>query len=255
MDYNWLMWILLLLFSAFLMAQDETVTEKYCFSSTDILVARKKLNMIEVRSDSVSIDGNCLVSVMKSHRRELIQKYLISNFEDMSITFSSEEMRKEPCKLKIEKEKINHALDLDINLNQNKVHVNAINSGGQESEEMQIQTIKEFQLSVDQAEVIGKCTSLNPDRYIVAIEVKKNPKPLGPQNLPQGSVIIMNQPPAEQETMLMKTEVQLSRGERINLGEIVKNLKKEKKSGEIPASVGAETQNHKQTEKVFLSIQ
>jgi hypothetical protein len=249
------MWILLLFFSTFLSAQDETATEKFCFSSTDIMAVRKKLTMIEVSSDSISVDGKCLVAVMKTHRRELIQKYLLSNFQDMSIAFSSENLRKESCKLRIEKEKVKQGDDLDINLNRDKLQVTLDENRGHATEEIQIQTIRDFQLSINQDEIFGKCTPLSPDRYIIALEIKKNPKPLVDQNLPPGSVIIMDRPAPDQETMLLKTEIRLSRGERINIGNIVKNLKTDNAAANSSPSGTAKAQDQKQSEMVFLSLQ
>jgi hypothetical protein len=249
------MWILLLFFSSLIWSQDESATERYCFSSTSATLAQSKLSTIQVRSDSLSIDGNCLVVTMKSHRRELIQKFLFSSFNDMSVAFSSENQRKEPCNLKVEKEKLKNTEGLDVKVNPNKVQVVALENQRETIEEMQIQTIKDFQLSYDQDEILGKCTPLSADQYVITLEIKKTPKPAASTSLSQGQVILMNAPPPDQETMLLKTELRIRRGEKINIGEVIKNLKEKNNSVTADPAGKVEAQNQIQKEKVFLSLQ
>lgn len=248
------MWLYLLLFSSISFADDFS-SEKYCFRSTKVEVAKQKLAMIQVPSDVVNVDSNCLVIQMREHRRELIQRYVLSTFNDAEIAFSSEDVRREPCKLKVEKEKVKTVDDLNIDLGKSNNEVIKIDTAGNETETMQIQTLKEFELTVDQDQILGTCRYISPERYNIVIEVRKNLKPLVPVTLPPGSIVVMNQPPQDQETSSLKTEVQLTRGERLNIGEVVKKLKDQNRNVDIRPSASIETQNQNQTERVFLSLQ
>lgn len=249
------MLITLLLFS-FLTFADEMASEKYCFSSINqSLTAKQKLSSIQVPSDVVTSDENCLVVQMRPHRRELIQRYLLTSFPGTSVTFSSEDLRREPCKLKVEKIKQKSGDVLSGGLNQTGITINQTNSQASATETMQIQTIKDFELSVDQDEIKGTCRYLNPNRYEISLTVRKNPKPIIPVNLPPGSIIVLNQPPPDQETMVLQTQLQLSRGERIDIGGVVKSLEKKNKNVDIRPELKIETTGNKSNETVFLGLQ
>jgi hypothetical protein len=254
LDYNKAMMITLLLFS-FLAIADDMASEKYCFPSVSQgQAARHKLAGILVPSDIVTTDENCLVIQMRPHRRELIQRFILSSFPGTSVAFSSEDQRRESCQLKVEKEGVKTSQKTTFGVNQG-LTIGQNNSSGSTTETMQIKTLKDFVLTVDQDEIKGSCRYLNPNRYEITIEVRKNPRPTIPEGLPQGSIDVLNQPPPDQETMFLKTQLQLSRGERIEIGGILKGLKKNNHQGSIKPSIKIEAQQGSRSEKVFLSLQ
>jgi hypothetical protein len=87
------------------------------------------------------------------------------------------------------------------------------------------------------------------------LEVKKNLKPTVPVNLPPGTIVVLKQPPPDQETMSLKTELQLNRGDRIEIGQLVRDLKDKGHTITINPSVTIETKDQVGSEKVFLSLQ
>lgn len=249
------MLITLLLFSSLAMAED-MASEKYCFSSAGkSLSAKHKLTAIQVPSDVVTSDDNCLVVQMRPHRRELIQRFVLSSFPEASVSFSSEDVRREPCRLKVEKQKVKTGDDLNIGVNQQGGIITKTDSIGNTSETMQIQTLKDFELSVDQDEIKGSCRFINSNRYEISLTVRKNPKPIVPTALPPGTIVVLNQPPADQETMVLHTQLQLSRGEKIDIGGVVKDLEYKNKSVTIKPDLKHETLGQSSSEKVWLSLQ
>lgn len=249
------MLITLLLFSTLAMAEDMS-SEKYCFSDVNqSMSAKHKLTAIQVPSDVVTSDDNCLVVQMRPHRRELIQRFILSSFPGSSVSFSSEDVQREPCRLKVEKQKIKSADDLNIGINQQSGSITKTDSLGNASETMQIQTIKDFELSVDQDEIKGTCRYINSNRYEISLTVRKNPRPIVPVELPPGTIVVLNQPPADQETMVLHTQVQLSRGEKIDIGGVVKNLKNKNNTIDIKPDLKHEALDQTSTEKVWLSLQ
>lgn len=254
MHYNFIMWILLLFFTSTAFSLDMS-SEKYCFSSNrQAQIAQHKVSMIQLPSDVIRIDGQCLVVQMESHRRELIQRYILMTFPEAVIAFSSEDVRREPCRLKVEKEKIKSADELNAGLNYSSgISTTASNSVSKET--MEIVTLKEFELTVDQDQIKGACRYINPNRYEVTIEVRKNPRPLVPQALPPGSIVVVQGTPPDQEASLLSTQIQLSRGDRVNIGEVVKNLKDKSASVDVRPEVKIETHHQSSTEIVFLSLQ
>lgn len=247
------MFIMLLLFSTLSFAED-MASEKYCFSVSP-LVAQKKFSGIQVPSDVVTIDENCLVIQMRPHRRELIQRYMLSSIPGARVAFSSEDLQREPCKLKVEKVKSKNKDTINVDLNQQSGSISQTESTGSANETMDIQTLKDFELTVDQDQVKGTCRYINQNRYEIALEVRKNIKPIVPVALPPGTIVVMNQPPPDQETGILQTQIQLSRGERIELGGVIKKANGKDRTVDIKPEFNIETSDQNSSEKVFLSLQ
>ena len=247
---------MLLLFPLFVAATDEMASEKYCFpSGPGASLARKKFTAIQVPSDVVTLDGNCLVIQMRPHRRELIQKYILSSVNGGAVTFSSAAIRREPCKLKVEKIKDMNKKILSGGIENQQVFANQTETIEAGTDVMQIDTLNEFQLSVDQNEIRGNCKYITSNRYEIALEVRKNPKPIVPANLPDGSVVVVKAPLPDQNTMLLKTQLQLSRGERIEVGDLIQKLTERNHSINVKPSLNIENRQQRASEKVFLSLQ
>lgn len=247
------MLIMLLLFSNLSFAEDMS-SEKYCFSTSPV-IAQKKFSAIQVPSDVVTVDENCLVIQMRPHRRELIQRYMLSSIPGARVAFSSEDIQREPCKLKVEKIKTKKSESFDIGLNQQSGSISQTDTSANANETMDIQTLKDFELTVDQDQVKGTCRYINQNRYEIALEVRKNIKPVVPVALPPGTIVVMNQPPPDQETGVIQTQIQLSRGERIELGGVIKKANGKDRNVDIKPEFNIETSDQNSTEKVFLSLQ
>lgn len=245
--------ILLLLFTNLALADDMS-SEKYCFSGS-VQSAQKKVTAIQVPSDVVTVDGNCLVIQMRPHRRELIQKYILSSIPGASVAFSSEDFRREPCKLKVERTKKKASDTTEVGLNGGGANASQATSSGTQTETMDIQTLKDFELTVDQSQVKGTCRFINQNRYEISLEVRKNPKPIVPVTLPPGTIVIMNQAPSDQETSVIQTQIQLRRGDRIDLGGVVKKADGKNHAVDIKPELKLETSDQEAFESVFLSLQ
>jgi len=244
------MWIMLLLFSLQASASDPA-SEKYCFGSPhESAIAREKFKAIQVPSDQLTMDGRCFTIQMSEHRHELIQRFMRSSFPGVSISFSSEDVRRDPCELKVEKEKNKEQNGTEISLNGLNQSTSTMNG----SDVLKIQTLKDFQLTVDQDEIKGRCRFINPNRYEISLEVRKNPKPLVPTTLPPGTIVVVNNPPPDQETSTLSTTIQLNRGERIEIGSIVKDLRNKGHDVSISPELKVESSSQNGSEKVFLSV-
>lgn len=255
LDYNKAMWIMLVLFLTNSIA-DDMASERYCFrSSSESLQARAKVTGIQVSSDVVTVDDECLVIQMRPHRRELIQRFILSSYPDAKISFSSAEIKRDPCLLKVEKIKSLNAKEISVGANGEQIFANESTTTGNGSETMEIQTLKEFQLTVNQDEIKGECRLINPRRYEISITVSKLPKPIVPVNTPPGTIVVLNNPPPPQETMTLQTQLQLDLGQRVELGEIVKNLRDKNRRVDISPEAQIGTEQNTSVEKVFLSIQ
>lgn len=248
------MWIILLLFTNLVFSDDDFSAEKYCFNgTTEAAHAETKFSAISVNSDKVKRDDACLVVQMRPHRRELIQRYFRSSYPNVQVSFSSAEAKREPCRLKVEKIKSSLADATSVGINSD-LTASLENKNLSATEEMQIETLGEFELTIDQDQVKGHCRSINATRYDITLEVRKNSRPLVPFNLPPGSVVVINSRPEPQETSALKTQLQLSQGEKIEIGEIVRSINIKERKVDINPDLKHETANKNYSEKVFLSL-
>jgi hypothetical protein len=252
MNYNRLMiwWPLFFLTQ---LSADTQAVEKYCFSSPSRMEnAYSQLLPITLPTDEVHKQNNCILVTTELHRRELIQRYLRSIDSTLRVNFSSLEIKRDPCLLKIEKIKVSQAEKQSGELS-NRPYFEVSNSQGKASEVFHVKTFKDFHLSVDQDAIQGECRFITPDRYEITLRVRKEAKPLTPP-IPAGSVVIVTTPPPDQKTMNLETQLQLQRGNKVEIGSIVIKLKDD--SHKIDATKKAEMkkENNNAVEKVFLSL-
>ena len=207
-------------------------------------------------SDLVTEDESCLVIQMRPHRRELVQTYLKQLNPNVAISFSSAEIRREPCKLKVEKIRETDSTKISGAANQNGSSVLGENTKSQSIETMQITTLNDFELLVNLESIKGTCRYVKATRYEISIEVRKDARPLLPP-VPPGTVVILktNQLPPPQETSKLQTTIQLNEGDRIEIGTLIQDLKKKNSEVSIEPSASGSVIDGANTEKVFLSLQ
>jgi hypothetical protein len=253
-------WPILIIFYTSAFAQEMAIQE-YCFSSTDRMTqVLHRLKFILVPSDEIQKSERCAVIKSSPHRRELIQGYLRKLEPEVQINFSSAEIKRDPCRLKVERIKNlkGQATEVDGNLQINGVSVAASNQiKSQESTEvMSIQTLQDFELNVQQNVVKGTCKALTPGRYEISLEVRKDAPNLYPQ-LPPGTIINQaNLPlPKNQETSKLMTTLQLTTGQKIEIGRVIKDLKEKNKGIDSSSGVNADQMRDESTEQVFISLE
>lgn len=246
----------LVLFSTLASANDPTI-EEYCFGSqTKMKEVSARLKFILVPVDKVQENANCFTVSTPTHRRDLIQSYVRRLEPSVQIAFSSVEIKKDPCEIRVEKQKTKRVQNTEGSVN------TAFNPtlGSEQivqdrNDVSKIQTIKDFELAVNQDTIKGECRVINPNRYEITIEVKKEARPLIPP-VPQGTIVVVPdaQIPKDQETLKLQTTMQLNRGERIELGSVVKNLKNDGKKIDVESGANLELSSGAETEKIYLTI-
>lgn len=254
-----LIWLVLISLSAFSQDVDQSI-EEFCFSSpAKMKQVSTRLKFILVPVDKVQENENCFTVSTSSHRRELIQSFVRRLEPAVQISFSSAEIKRDPCRIKVEKVRSlqKQGTGANASLNGPNINVNASASEtiGAGTDVTNIQTNKEFELTVNQDVVKGECRAINPNRYEISLEVRKDAKPLLPP-VPPGTIVVVPdaQIPKTQETSRLQTTLQLNRGERIEIGSVVKNLKDDAKKIDLSSGAGLENSDGTQSEKTFLSI-
>lgn len=249
-----LMWPLFFIFFSF--AQELSV-EELCFSSAQAkATGLKRVKDILLPSDKVTETSQCFMISTLDHRRELIQSFVRRIDPTVTISFSSAEIKQEPCLLKVEKIKSQRENKSNLTVGQN---LSASNNGllNESKELLQISTLKNFELTVNQDSIKGICRYINPTRYEITLEVVKEATPLLPP-VPAGTIVVVvpdAQTKASQDTFKLQTQLQLNHGQRIEIGSVVKDLKNKAHQINSSPSVNVGRTTQFQVEKVFLSIE
>ncbi len=210
---------------------------------------------ILVPSDKIQFNERCATVLSASHRSDLIRNYIIRLDPAVQSGFSSTQIQRDQCKLKVEKIKNLSSLNTDVALT-NPGNITGTKSQGQSTETMTIQTLKDFELAFNTSIIKGECRVVTSTRYEVKLEVRKDAKSFLPPTPPGTTVLLTNPtPPAPQETMKLKTTLELSAGQRIELGSVIKNLKNDSSQVGFSNGVDMKQEDSSQEEKLFLSIE
>lgn len=244
-----------ILFIATAFAQEDLQIETYCFSSAQSRArTEQRLTNILVPSDKIQAEKNCFTLQMRPHRRELLQNYIRNLNPEVNITYSSAEIKREPCLLKVEKVRVTKNSNTNISVSQTPdATAGQLNETALDN--MQIQTLGAFNLVVGQDAIEGNCRYINKDVYEITINARRDPKPIVPANLPPGTVVVIPVPPAPEKTLNVTTTLQLSRGERTEIGSIVRELRKKDVKLDVKPEAQSEIVNQTEDEKVFLTLQ
>lgn len=237
------------------LAQDELAVETYCFPSEAARErAQGRLTSILVSSDKIEAEKECFTVQMRPHRRELIQNYTSRLDPAMAVTFSSAELKREPCKLKVEKVRAGKAASTNAQLSQFP-SAGATQTTEAAQDVMKIQTLDKFSFTVSQDAIEGNCRYVNKDLYDITISVRRDPLPLVPPNLPAGAVVVVQTPPPAQKTMALSTNLQLTRGSRVEIGSIVKDLRKKNLRVDAKPEAALDDSKMSDEEKVYVSFE
>jgi hypothetical protein len=171
------------------------------------------------------------------------------------VQFSSAEIKRPMCELKVEKIKNLNSQNTDATISNNGT-VSATQTTQESKETNQIKTMDVFELSVNQDVIKGNCRFVTADRYDIQLEIRKDPKPIMP-GLTPGTTVILTNPvaPPDQETSKLTTTLQLSQGQRVEIGSIIKDLRDKKTKADISPEISIHDRNGISQEKVFLSIE
>lgn len=247
------MWMWLVLFTLPILAQDND-SEKYCFDGQQ---KREKLHReltpILVPSDQVSVSERCLTVSMKPHRRELIQNFIRQHQPEVLISFSSAEILRESCKLKVEKITHLSSQGMDVTIQPAAPTAEAEVKTPEAKQVSQIQTLSDFELVFNQDVIKGSCRFITSEKYEITLNVRKDSKPLL-LGVPTGAVDIINSPPPDQTTANLKTTLQLTRGSRVEVGSVVRDLRLKDQKLIIDSEVNLRNTYQNSNETIYLSL-
>lgn len=251
-------WLLLLIITTSTYAQN-IVVEKYCFNSTaESIKAQDLAKNLLLGSDKIAAEDECFSLFVDPNRRELIQKYIRNSYPQMSVGFSSvESTSQDMCGINVEKIKT-------VSNTQTKARIEALSgasigtnsSTSTENSQIRVMSNAPFELFVDEERIQGKCKFVSPSRYEIEFAMIFVPRPVIP-TVPENTAVIIAtpvQPPPTQGTSLT-TVIQLNRGEKLEIGSIVKDLTNQASKADLLPSLSLGKNRETSQERIYLNIE
>ena len=242
---------LLFIFFLFQVSAQDIVVETYCFSSVgESLKAQQSAKYLMLPADKIENKEICFSLFTTESRRELIQKYLFNSFPQMRIDYSSAENTKdETCELIVEKIKKSNGSDFGLTRFEQK------NKDSREISQLKVMSGAPFELSVNEQKLTGNCRYITPTRYEINFSMKFIPKPIIPA-VPEGAIVVINNPtpPEPQTGTNLTTIVQVNKGERIELGSIVRDLTDKGHAVSLVPFIDINRMEGQSSEQIFLML-
>lgn len=246
---------LILLSNAF---AQEMVVETYCFQSEqEALKARESAKYMMLPSDRTEPKESCFSVFTHESRRELIQKYLLNSFPKMRVDYSSSETTsKDDCQLLVEKVKIENKESIFLQSGKNpQGRVRESTKSTREVSQLRVMSGAPFELKVDEQEISGKCRYITPSRYEITFTMRFVPKPIVPEMAPGTTVVINNPSQIKHQTGTnLATTVQMNKGEKLEIGNIVKDLTNEAAHASLIPKIQIDKSKGEAQEKIYLMI-
>jgi hypothetical protein len=235
------------------------VVETYCFSSeAQSVKAQQSSKYLMLPADRIEPKGECFSLFTTESRRELIQKYLLSSYPQMTVSYSSmERSASEMCNLRVEKIKNQNTFRTKAQIQAlGMASVGETTSNSKEVSQMKAMSGAPFELQVDQQKIEGKCRYITATKYEIEFSMQFIPRPLIPP-VPEGTVVIIQNPPTSevQQGTSLSTTVQLSQGEKIEIGSIAKNLAEKGHSASLIPKLSYEKTEGSSQEKIYLLME
>lgn len=237
---------------------DNISIETYCFpSANESQKAQESAKYLLLPQDKIEVKGECFSVFASETRRELTQKYLLSSYPRMKVSFSSaERLMNEVCDLQVEKTKMGKKANHHIQIGNSGLAGSQHSTESlQEKSYIKAMSGHPFELLVDQHKMAGKCRYITSDRYEIEFSMQFIPKPII-SGLPEGATVIVTNPPLPQDQTgtSLSTTVQLMRGQMIEVGSIAKKLNDQGSSISLIPQFGLEKTEHDSQEKIYLMI-
>lgn len=237
---------------------DNISIETYCFPSIhESQKAQESAKYLLLPQDKIEAKGECFSVFANETRRELTQKYLLSSYPRMKVSFSSaESSMNEVCDLQVEKTKMSSKTNSHIQIS-NSGHAGSQHRTESSQEKSYIKAMSghPFELLVDQQKIAGKCRYITSHRYEIEFSMQFIPKPII-SGLPEGATVIVTNPPVppDQIGTSLSTTVQLMKGQMIEIGAIAKKLNDQGSSISLVPQFGLEKTDNDSQEKIYLMI-
>lgn len=227
---------------------EELLIEKYCFSNNSSAAkAKGEMSFLLLHTDKIEQMDSCLLLSYNSKRKELIQRYIFTEFPEVSLSFSSNKENTNICNIKIEK-----LSKLDENSENVQVTPSTIpnastnQSKRNEKEEAQIKTNGPFELKSKETIIQGQCRFINKDQYEINLTYKKE------KIIPSNSNPSLNH---VENSIYVTTSLMLTKGQKINIASVQKSPHSSDQKIEFPQSIKVQSSQQILEEEIFLSIE
>jgi len=253
---------LIIVLSVFLTipAQAERSLERLCFpSATEAQKGQVIVQQILAKGlDEVNLEANCLNVMIEANRVELLDRWVATRLPLARKTFSAANAPRQECDMLVTKISQKSEQNKKLGIRKNGFIVSVDNGENENREESFLKLLSggTAKLKVDESELEITCVAKGSN-YHLKFALLFVPRPLIPPNtnLPPGSVIVVNAPPPPDTSgSSIQTEIEVQRGQEINLGEITRDLRQKQKEISITPSAEMNSTTGKETTRWMLKI-
>lgn len=253
---------LILVLSVFLTlpALAERSLERFCFPST--IEAQKGHAIIQQilakGVDEATLEASCVNVLIDQNRVELLDRWVATRLPQARKTFSASSAPRPECDMLVTKISKKDETNKQAGVRNNGFIVSVDSGENENREENFIKVLSggTAKLKVDESELEITCV-VKGSSYHLKFAMLYVPRPLIPPNtqLPPGSVIVVNAPPPPDKSgSSLQTEVEVQKGQEINLGQITRDLRNNQKELDISPSAQMNSKAGTETTRWLLRV-
>lgn len=234
--------------------------ERLCFPS--VMEAQKGQAIIQQilakAVDVATLEANCVNVMIDENRVELLDRWVATRLPLAKKTFSASSAPRPECDLLVTKISKKDQQNKQAGVRKNGFIVSVDTGDNENREENFIKVLSggTAKLKVDESELEITCV-VKGSNYHLKFAMLFVPRPLIPPNtqLPPGSVIVINAPPPPDTSgSSLQTEVEVQKGQEINLGQITRDLRNKQKELDISPSANLNTTSGTETTRWLLRV-
>jgi hypothetical protein len=212
--------------------------ERLCFNSpNEAQRAIPILNVVLIKEqDAIDPEGRCLNVTVDTARLEIFQRWVKTRLPEAYYHFSTSSAPVDMCDIVVIKQtqKTQQNQNANVNTKSFGAVITEGESNGTEESFIKVSSGKSAELRVDREDLTLTCVKQSYSRYLITVALKFIP--LTPPPVPPGSVIVVQSPPPDQSGTSISTEVEVSAGQEVNIGQIVRDLKSKQSQVNLPES-------------------
>lgn len=253
---------LILVLSVFLAipARAERSLERLCFPSVgEAQKGQVIIQQILAKGlDEATLEAQCVNVMISQNRVELLDRWVATRLPLARKTFSASSAPRPECDMLVTKISKKDEQNKQVGVRKNGFIVSVGSGENENREENFIKVLSggTAKLKVDESELEITCV-VKGSNYHLKFAMLFVPRPLIPPStqLPPGSVIVVNAPPPPDTSgSSLQTEVEVQKGQEINLGQITRDLRNKQKELDISPSANLNTTSGSETTRWLLRV-
>jgi hypothetical protein len=235
-------------------AQSQTALERLCFASA--VEAQKAVPIVSTvlvkGVDSVELEADCLNIHVAPARGEVFQRWIKARLPHAQLAFSTLSAPKKECDMLAERVTTKVSNGQNALVNSQGINLQDGQSKGSEVQQhvLKVTSGSPGSISMDGTEFTVICTELSEGSYRLKFSHKYTPRTT--PTIVNGQLVQIPESGAHPPSA--SSEIEVSRGQRVDIGSIKKDLRDKDKSVGIPTGLDYQQTDGAITTQWFLTV-